>query len=365
MLTFAANIESLVPYQPGKPVAALERELGIRKAVKLASNESPLGASPSAILAAAEALSSGHRYPEQHDLRAALARHLNVATDELCLGSGSSELIDLLCRALSGVSGEVVHPEPSFVCYRSSSVAANLPRREVPLRDHLHYDAETFVEAISQRTRLVFIANPNNPTGGYMGREALSRVLRAIPEEAIVVVDEAYVEYADAADFVSALTLRDLHPHLIVLRTFSKAYGLAALRVGYAVGPSSLIAYLERLRPPFNVSTPALAAAEAALADSDHLQRSIDHNTRERARVRARLEAMGVVVAPSQANFLLVDLGPHVAGAYEQLLRRGVIVRPMGPPIARWLRISLGLTEENDLMLHSVQSLLSISTDAL
>lgn len=357
-LIVAPNIERLSPYVPGKPLEQLERELGIRDAVKLASNESPIGPSPRAIEAAARALAQSHRYPDGTLLREALAAHHGVSSAEVILGNGSNELIDLVCRTFAGSVRHAVYPDPSFVCYRSGTIAANIAASEVPLRDHVHYDVEAMLAALRPETGLVFLANPNNPTGAYLGRADLERLISAVPPQALVVLDEAYVEFVEATDYVSALELRALHPNLIILRTFSKAYGLAALRVGYGIARPKVVDYLDRVRAPFNVSSAGLAAALAALEDPEHVARYVALNRAERDRVAEGLTALGLAPAPSQANFILVDTGRPGREMYDALLRKGVIVRPMGPPIASSLRISIGLPAENDRMLASLASLL-------
>lgn len=353
-LVVSPHIERLSPYVPGKPIDQLERELGIRHAIKLASNENPMGPSPNVLSAVAEALSETHRYPDGTLLREAIAAHHGVTPQEVILGAGSNELIDLVCRTFAGSIRHAVYPDPSFVCYRSATLAVNLPVTEVPLRGHVEYDVDALIAAVRPDTGLLFLANPNNPTGAHMGREDLVKLLSALPKGALVVLDEAYVEFVDAPDFVSGLSLRALHPNLIVLRTFSKAYGLAALRVGYGIARPKVIDYLDRVRAPFNVSSVALAAARAALSDPEHVARYVALNRRERARVTVGLTELGLKVASSQANFVLVDSGREGRTVYEGLLRRGVIVRPMPPPITQYLRISIGLAEENSRMLRSL-----------
>ena len=352
------HIERLKPYVPGKPLEQLERELGIRDAIKLASNESPLGASPRALEAAQRALADGHRYPDNYRLRAALAAHHGVGLDEVVLGNGSNELIDLIARTFGQPGEHAVYPDPSFVCYRSATLSANMRAGVVPLREHVHYDLDAMIAAVRPDTRLVFLANPNNPTGAYVGRDGLVRLLEALPSRAIAVIDEAYLEFADAPDFASALSLRDVHPRTIVLRTFSKAYGLAAFRIGYGIAPAELVGYLDRVRAPFNVSSIALAAAEAALADPEHVASYVAHNARERSRVASALAALGGTVAPSQANFVLVRFAAIGRPLADRLLRAGVIVRAMPPPIAEWVRITIGTEAENDRLLAVLRTLL-------
>ncbi len=357
-LVVSPHIERLSPYVPGKPVEQLERELGIRHAIKLASNENPMGPSKHVLEAVAQALSETHRYPDGTALREALASHHRVSPQEITLGNGSNELIDLVCRTFASSIPHAVYPDPSFVCYRSSTLAANIPVTEAALREDVYYDVDALIAAIRPDTGLLFLANPNNPTGTHLGRADLVRLMQALPQSALFVLDEAYVEFVEAEDFVSGLELREQHPNLIVLRTFSKAYGLAALRVGYAIARKRVIDYLDRVRAPFNVSSVGLAAARAALQDPEHLARYVTMNRRERCRVTGALAELGLKVVPSQANFVLVDTMRDGRTIYESLLRLGVIVRPMGPPIARYLRISIGLPEENDRMIRSLSEVI-------
>jgi histidinol-phosphate aminotransferase len=354
----APNIERLTPYVPGKPLEELERELGIRNAVKLASNENPVGPSEAALRAATEAGRQGNRYPDGYKLRADLAAYHAVSLQDIVLGNGSNELIDLLFRAFAKPAAHVVYPDPSFVCYRMGAIATNMEASEVRLRDNLSYDVDALLAAVRPNTQLLFLANPNNPTGAYLGKQELSRLLSSLPSNVIAVMDEAYVEFPDAEDYVSSLSLRSLHENMIVLRTFSKAYGLAAFRIGYGVATPRIVNYIERVKAPFNVSSIALEAARAALADQDHVQRYIAHNRSERARVSNELRTFGLTVAPSQGNFVLVDFARSSKDVYDWLLRKGVIIRPMPAPIATWQRITIGLTTENDRMLESVRALL-------
>jgi histidinol-phosphate aminotransferase len=352
------SIASLTPYVPGKPIEEVERELGITNAVKLASNENPVGPSPRALEAAQKALAQAHRYPDGYRLRSALARRHGVAFEETVLGSGSNELLDIICRTFGSVGGHAVYPDPSFVVYRSSTIASGMQGSAVPLTGHVAYDVDALLAAVRPDTQLFFLANPNNPTGCHVGRADVERILRALPERTIAVFDEAYVEFPDASDFVSALELRALHLNTIVLRTFSKAYGLAAMRVGYGIAPRHLIDHLDRVRAPFNVNSVGLAAAEAALDDPEHVQRYVAQTRVERARITHELSALGLRVAPSQANFVLVDFARANRDVYERLLRKGVIIRPMPPPLGNFCRITLGLVPENDRLISAIKEFL-------
>ena len=355
------RVARMVPYKPGKPLDELERELGVSNAIKLASNENPLGPSPRVAEAIREAATGLHFYPDgaAFALRRALAAHHDVALGEVVLGNGSNELIDLACRTFpdAGAGDHAVFGRPSFVCYLLGCIAAGVDFTEVPLRDHLHWDLDAMADAVTERTKLLFLANPNNPTGAYVGREALRSFLKDLPDRVVVVMDEAYYGLADAEDYASGLELRDTRERLLVFRTFSKTHGIAGLRVGYAIGPAPLVDALNRMRAPFNVNLLGQIGALAALQDEAHVQRYIAMNRSERARVRRALGELGLKVAPSQANFVLVDFGRPGAEVYDALLRDGVIVRPMPPPIETSLRITIGTPEQNDRMLAAVANL--------
>lgn len=356
----APHILALTAYEPGKPEDELRRELGIDDVVKLASNENPYGPSPKAIDAVSGDALAMHRYPDPrgHDLREALSAHHGVAAEELCLGNGSNELIDLICRVFASRGEHVVFGHPSFPCYRIGSIAQELDFTAVPLREHVHWNVDDLLAAVTPETKLLFVSNPNNPTGSYIGRSDLRWLLEALPESVLAIVDEAYVEYVDAEDFTAATELRNTRERLAILRTFSKAYALAGLRVGYAIGTPELVAHLNRLRAPFNVGTPGQTAARIALGDQTHLRATVDATIRDRRRLSAALSASGLRVAPSQANFVLVDVGQPGRAVYEALLHRGVIVRPMPAPLHTWLRVTVGLPEENERFLDSLQRVL-------
>jgi histidinol-phosphate aminotransferase len=353
------SIESLVPYEGGKPIEELARELGVHDAVKLASNENALGPSPLAIEAARSALLAAHRYPDGacYRLRERLAAFHGVTPAEVLPGAGSNELLDLVVRTFATPAHHIVFGEPAFIVYRIAALSGGVPFTAVPL-DNLVHDLPAMAAAVTPKTRILFVANPNNPTGTHVGRAAVETLLSEVPPEVIVVMDEAYFEYADAPDYPSSLELRHLRERLVVMRTFSKAYGLAALRVGYAIGPAPIIDYMNRVRAPFNVTTPAQAAASAALDDRAHVENSVAHNARERVRVVAALEKLGVRAAPTQANFVLADLGRPARPVYDALLRKGVIVRPFAN-LPTSLRITFGLPQENDRFVHALGEVLA------
>lgn len=348
------GIEALRPYEAGKPIEEVAREMGVERAIKLASNENPFGPSPKAIEAAQKIVGQAHRYPDAsaYRLRERLATEHDVPMAEVLQGHGSNELIELLVRTFTNHESHIVFGMPSFVVYQLAAMAHGVPFTAVPMKDHVH-DIDAMMAAVTPNTRLFFIANPNNPTGTYVGRKAVERVLRELPEEVIVVMDEAYLQYADADDYPNCLDLRDLRERLVILRTFSKIYGLAGFRVGYAIGPAPLMDYMNRVRAPFNAGLVAQAAALAALDDHEHVERSADVNRTERARLTKALEEMGLTVVPSQANFVFVDTHRDVHALYDQLLRKGVIIRVFGP-LKSCTRITVGTPEENDILLKAL-----------
>ncbi|HEX4336232.1 MAG TPA: histidinol-phosphate transaminase [Polyangiaceae bacterium] len=353
------SISLLRPYEAGKPVEELARERGVTDAVKLASNENPHGPSPKAVEAMRGVLDGVSRYPDANAfrLRERLASDFGVRMAEVVQGNGSNELLDLIVRTFTTPSDHIVFAEPSFVVYRLAALAHGVEFTAVPLVNDVH-DLDGMAKSITPKTRVVFVANPNNPTGTHVGRAALERFLREVPPHVVVALDEAYAEYADAPDYASALSMRKLRERLVVLRTFSKIYGLAALRVGYAISTAEICDYLNRVRAPFNVSSLGQAAALAALDDKGHVERSRSENRTERARLAAALEQLGLRVTPSQANFVYARVGKPAKDVYEALLDRGVIVRAFGG-LPDHLRITVGTARENDRLLAALREVLS------
>jgi len=352
-------IRDLVPYPPGKPIAEVEREYGIRDSIKLASNENPLGPSPRALAALRDAVGSLHRYPEGdcYYLRHALARRLDVAPDALLFGNGSNEIIELLVRAFLQPGDEVVVAEQAFVVYRLVVQAAGGRSNVVPLREFTH-DTEAMAAAITPRTRMVFLANPNNPTGTIFGRAAWERFLDAVPPSVVVVLDEAYAEYVDDPDYPCGLEAHRAGRPVVVLRTFSKIYGLAGLRIGYGVALPELVAAMNRIRQPFNVNSLAQVGALAALDDEAHVEASRACNRAGLDYLRTEMGRLGLEFVPSWANFLLVRVGAGAA-LYEAMLRRGVIVRPMdGYGLPDHLRFTVGTAAENRALVDALEACL-------
>lgn len=350
-----AHIRSLEPYQPGKPIEELERELGIEGAIKLASNESPIGPSPRAVAAVRDALSGVHRYPDgaSFALRRKLAARLGVDGSQLVFGCGADEILELLAKCLLGPGDECVFAWPSFAMYPIVVRGMGATPVPVPLDAGLGHDLDAMRRAITPRTRVVMLCNPNNPTGTSVGRAAFDAFAASLPDDLVLAVDEAYFEYARRPDFPQSLDWVARRPGTLVLRTFSKIYGLAGLRIGYGVGDRELVGYLERARHPFNVNRLAEAAAVAALDDVEHAERSRAVNAEGISYLSRELPALGVEVWPSDANFLLARIG---AGVCERLLREGVIVRPLaGFGMPEHVRISIGLPEENERLVKTLR----------
>jgi histidinol-phosphate aminotransferase len=345
------------PYQPGKPIEELERELGIPGAVKLASNENPFPPPPGVLEALRKALSGLHRYPDGsgYYLRQALAKKHGVSPESIVLGNGSNELIELLARAFVRHGEEVVLPHPSFVVYPSIVQAVGGTRVVVTLKEH-RIDLSKMRRAITALTKMVFIANPNNPTGTIVTAEEVEKFLDKVPDHVIVVFDEAYYDFAAGPDFPDTLGHLRHGKRVVVLRTFSEMASLAGLRVGYAVADPDCIALVNRIRQPFNVNTLAQVAALAALGDESHVQRSVEA-VREGARsLAAALTALGVRHVPSRANFILAEFDDATL-VYEQLLKLGVIVRPMTSfGLERALRITVGTPEENARLVEALRT---------
>jgi len=347
-----ANIAALAPYEPGKPIEEVERELGISGVVKLASNENPLGPSPRAVAAGAAAIGKVSQYPDggSHYLRAGIAAKLGVPAGEVVAGSGSSEIIENLVRTFCQPGDEVLTFAHSFVMYGIVCQASGVTLVEAPVGPRYQYDVDALLARVTARTKLLFLANPNNPTGSYLARAGFQRLLAELPADVILAVDEAYREYVTADDFPDAIELRGGRDRLCVMRTFSKIYGLAGLRCGFGVMSPELAGYLNRMRMPFNVTLVAQAAALAALADDEHVAHSRAVNAAGMLQLGAGFGALGLEVLPSQGNFVLVDLGAGRDGGavFQRLLRKGIIVRAMGVyKLPSCLRVTVGTREDN------------------
>lgn len=361
------GVRALKAYEPGKPIAELERELGITDIIKLASNENPLGASPKAVVAMQAALLETALYPDGNAfaLKRALAARHGVGADQLTLGSGSDHIIELVARAFLQNGRNAVMSQYGFAIYAITAQAAGAELRFADAfpPDHAQmpfgHDLDAMAKLVDDDTGVVFLANPNNPTGTWFDRDTLHAFLRRLRSDVIVVVDEAYFDYVAEQRYPDASKMVDEHPNLVVLRTFSKAYGLAGVRVGYAVSSVDVTDLLNRVRLSFNPNSLAQAAALAALDDADHLRETVELNRVERARVAAAVEALGLPVIPSVCNFITVDMGRPGREVFKALLAQGIIVRPLdGYGLPNHLRISVGLPAENDRLLQALPQVL-------
>ena len=367
----APGVRGLQPYAPGKPLIELEREYGIVGAVKLASNENPLGPSPLALSVLQDQLNELARYPDGNGfaLKQALAMRLQISDARITLGNGSNDILELIARAFVTPENEVVFSKHSFAVYPIVTQAVGAAAVVTPAKNWGH-DLQAMHAAITPRTRLVFIANPNNPTGTWVPGAELYAFLQAVPSHVLVVVDEAYFEYAShpamqATDYPNAMTWLDEFPGLIVTRTFSKAYGLAGLRIGYGVSHPQVAELLNRVRQPFNINSLALAAAEAALEDQTHIDNSVELNTRGMQQLISRFEEPDLNYIPSVGNFICVRVGNNAMEVYEGLLRAGVIVRPVesyGMP--GFLRVTVGQEAENQRFLDALAAVLGSTPDS-
>lgn len=348
--TAKPNLAQVKNYVPGKPLEELEREHGIKNAVKMASNENALGPSPKAMAAIRKNLARVHRYPEGgcHYLRRKLSRRLGVREEELVFGNGSDELLVFAVRVFVGQGDEVIIADPTFLIYEiATSVESGVVIR-VPMKD-FRYDLDAMRSKISPRTKLIFIANPDNPVGTYISEKALTNFLRFVPKQVVVVLDEAYYDFARVKkDYPESLKLLKDFKNLIVTRTFSKAYGLAGLRIGYAVTSPEISSALNKVREPFNVNSLAQAAAAAALDYAGFLKKTVKTVNEGRVFLTSEIRDLGFRPVDTVTNFILFDLKQEAQPVYESLLKQGVIVRPMnGWGLKTFLRVTIGTRKDN------------------
>lgn len=342
------HILKIAPYVPGKPIEEAQRQLGLREVVKLASNENPLGPSPLAIKAIHEAATRIHRYPDSHghDLRQALAGRLGFPTEQIVLGNGSTEIVEILAKAFLSRDRGAVVADQSFIMYPIAVRTMGAPLTLVPLKDYRH-DLEAMAATCNDKTALVYIGNPNNPTGTCVGRGEFDAYFRRVPGHVLTVIDEAYRDYVEAADYPDGLDDVRQGRSVVLLRTFSKIHGLAGMRIGYAVTVKEVALALEAVRSPFNTSVLAQAAALAALGDDAHVIRSREENGREARFLAAEMARRGTKFVPSVANFFLVFTPLRGEETYQALLREGVIVRPMEAyGFSHAVRVSVGTRKE-------------------
>jgi len=348
-------------YQPGKPIDEVKRELGLTDVIKLASNENPYGCSPKAIEAIQQQLESLAIYPDggTYLLRQDLAKHLQVAPEQLIFGNGSDEVVQMISRTYLEAGTNTVMATPTFSQYRSNAMIDGAELREIPLKDGVH-DLDAMADAIDAHTRVVWVCNPNNPSGTIVSAAELEAFLQRVPREVLVVLDEAYYEYVVAPEYPQTIPLLPSYPNLIILRTFSKIYGLAALRIGYGVASKQVIDHLNHVREPFNTSTIAQAAARAALADQEFVADCREKNRAEMKRLTDQFDKWGLKYYPSQTNFILVDIGMDSDQVFRGLLEQGVIVRSgkaLGFP--GYQRITVGTAEQNERVLQALDHVLA------
>jgi len=348
-------IRKLIPYSPGKPIEEVEREYGIAHSIKLASNENPLGPSPKAMQAIRERVDQLHLYPDGDCfyLKNGLAEKLAVRPERLIIGNGSNEIIELAVRTFLRPGDEAVMAHQAFVVYRLVVQAVGGVSRVVPLRDLTH-DLEAIAAAITRKTRIVFLANPNNPTGTIYRRASWERFFDRVSADVLLVVDEAYFEYVEDGDYPDSLRYHDRGKSLLTLRTFSKLYGLAGLRIGYGIGSREVIDLMQRVRQPFNVNAAAQWAALAALGDEDHMRRSLEVNRAGKEYLTREFARMGLDYVPTWANFVLLRVG-NGERVFKQLLTLGVIVRPMGAyELPEYVRVTIGTMPENQKFVEAL-----------
>lgn len=355
-------ISNIKPYIPGKPIEELERELGITGSIKLASNENPVGPSPMALKAIIESLQACkpasllNRYPDGsgYYIKKALSEKLSVKEDELILGNGSNELIDIAVRTFIQSGDEAIMAYPSFVVYPMAVQAIGGRPIQVPLKNYTH-DLEAMADAVTPKTKMLFIANPNNPTGTINKRGEFDRLMERLPEGILVVVDEAYYEYVTDPEYADSMKHFRTGRDVLILRTFSKIYGLAGLRIGYGITRQDIISEMNKLRPPFNTNSIAQNAAVWAMKDKEHVRYSQQINEEGKRYLYRELDSLGLRYVPTEANFIYIVLGEDANVLYNKLLGFGVIIRPVGP---QEIRVTIGLPEENKRFIEAMKKVI-------
>lgn len=361
-IRYRKTLENISPYIPGKPIDDVKRELGLENVIKLASNENPLGCSPKAKQAILSALENPALYPDGNctELRSELAKKFDLPADRFIFGAGSNELVAFIAETFINPGDESIMAVPTFPWYDTGVRMMDGVVVEVPLKDHKH-DLETMKAKITDRTRVIWLCNPNNPTGTMYSREEQDSFLRAVPKDIVVVLDEAYYEYVtNRAEYPESVSLLEEYPNIIILRTFSKVYGLASLRIGYGIASAEMIGYLNRVRPPFNVNTIAQAAALASLRDEEFREKSRENNIRGKEYLYRTFAEMGLEYIPTECNFLMVNTGMESMEMFNKLLRKGIIVRPgKGFGMPTWQRVTIGTQEENEAFVKALKEILA------
>lgn len=356
------GILELTPYVPGKPVAELQRELGLTDVIKLASNENPLGPSPKAMATLNDALEGIHRYPDSSvfELKQALARQLSVKQNQIIVGNGSDEVLSLYARTFVKPGQEFIVSQYAFATFSIIAHTVGAKLITVPASNYDH-DLDAMLSAITDHTSMIMIANPNNPTGTWFSHSNLNAFLAAVPKHVLVVIDEAYYEYMQLPDYPDSIGLLPHYPNLLITRTFSKLYGLAGLRVGYGIGDEQVLELVQRVRLPFNVNTIAQHAACAAILDHEHIQASINLNSAGLLQLSSGIDRLGLEIISEVGNFVTVDLKRDSKPIFEALLKQGIIIRPLyNYDLPHHVRISVGLPEQNDRLLMALEKVLSL-----
>lgn len=355
------GVQGLSPYQPGKPVDELERELGISDIIKLASNENPLGPSPKVVAALKENMDELARYPDgsAFALKQQLAAYHDVNADMLTIGNGSNDVLELMARVFLNSDNEAIVSQHSFVVYPLAATSIGAGLKVIPAKNY-GQDLDATLASISAKTRMIFIANPNNPTGTWIDKATLVNFLAQVRDDILVILDEAYFDYVTEPDYPNGVDMVKQFENVVVTRTFSKAYGLAALRIGYAISHPDIADLMNRIRQPFNVNAMSMVAAQAALADKKHLADVVALNTAGMHYLEQSCEAMDLAYIPSVGNFITVDVGRDAGPVYEALLAKGVIVRPIGVyEMPTHLRVTVGTEDENTRFVEALKNILA------
>ena len=355
------GINDLSPYEPGKPIEDLERELGIKNAVKLASNENPVGPSPKVLQSIENILKNTHRYPDGNatKLKEVIGKKFSVKPNQVTIGNGSNDIIEFIARSFLGTDDSAIYSEHAFAVYPLVVKAVGAEGIEVPAKNFSH-DLDAMLDSIKSNTKIIFIANPNNPTGSFIGRSEILKFLDKVPENIIVLLDQAYFDYSSFEDSDVDFDILNNYPNLVMSRSFSKAYGLAGFRIGYSVSSEDVANYLNRVRQPFNANSLALFAAEQAIEDEEFMNKCLQLNLEQKKVLYKGLESLGFHCLPSKGNFISFDCKEDSTGLFNRLLSQGVIVRTLGVyKMPNFLRVSVGLPEENIIFLEKLQLTMS------
>ncbi|MGE0268365.1 MAG: histidinol-phosphate transaminase [Candidatus Omnitrophota bacterium] len=354
------TVFTIKPYVPGKPIDEVKREFGLKEVIKLASNENPYSPSPKVVKAINNAVLQINRYPDGYcfSLRETLSRHLNVKPTQLVFGNGSDELIVMAARLFVNEGDEVINAKPSFLIYDIASKISGAKIISIPLKN-FHYDLDGMKKAITDKTRIIFLGNPDNPAGTYLKQKDVERFLEGIPEDILIFIDEAYYEYVDAKDYVDSIKLLKTHKNLIVTRTFSKMYGLAGLRIGYGVANPELCDIFDRIREPFNINSIAQAAAVACLKDKIYYRNVAKKINTQRKFLYDRFTRMKIDFQPSSTNFILVNVKRDSSDVSKKLMENGIIVRDMSSwGMGQYIRVTVGTKEENRRFIEALEKVL-------